>query len=85
MGSAAEEDGVTDIHRYRIIEWPHEDAPGWTLVTLAGAAELGVPVEPDDELLLLCPPGSDRRRKEQFAATLRAEGHVVVLEEDGDL
>ena len=64
--------------RFRLVEWPVPNSPNWELCVPAGAVELGVPVQPDDDLVLLYPEGTEPIELDSWVAMLRAEGHEVV-------
>lgn len=64
--------------RYRLVDWLVPNPPNWELCNPAGATELGVPVLPDDDLVVLFPPGAEPAAVERWVAMLRDEGHEVV-------
>lgn len=47
----------SERRRVRFVEWMPPHYPNWELCTVVGAAELGVPITLDDDLILLYPPG----------------------------
>jgi len=71
---------VTDRRRYRLVEHANASPTGWLLCTVDGAIEVGVEVQPDDDLLVLHPPGTSPEVLAEWAAPLRRAGHVVVFE-----
>ena len=67
-----------DTRRFRLVAWPVPHPPNWELCNATGAADLGVPVLPDDDLVLLFPSGTEPAEVDRWAAMLRAEGHEVI-------
>lgn len=64
--------------RVRIVEWPVPHPPNWELCLPEGAAELGVAVRADDDMIMLYPPGTARAEVERVEALLRHDGYEAV-------
>lgn len=68
--------------RIRLVEWPVPHPPSWELCNVAGAESFGVPVLPDDQLVLLFPPDTGAELLATWVELLLCEGCAVILPGD---
>jgi len=62
--------------RYRLVAQHVEGE--WVAVNVVGATDLGIPTQPEDEVIVLYPPDTNADVLKRFIAGLRRAGHEVV-------